>query len=194
MPEALRGRVSVTLEKVPLQRVLMEIATQAGLGLSYGEDLVRAAPMVSVRIDNKSAADALASAVDGTKWTVLVTASGQVAVSETSIPLIGTVAGRVTDRITNQPIEAVRVTIEGTELGQNTSADGRFSISGVTAGVHRVVARRIGFDVANAPVVVTDGETVNVTIAMSHSAISLSEVVVTAAGTERTREMGNSVS
>jgi len=194
MPESLRRRVNLTLEKVPLQRVLMEIATQAGLGLSYGEDLVRAAPMVSVRIDNKSAADALASAVDGTKWTVLVTASGQVAVSEASIPLIGTVAGRVTDRTTNQPIEAVRVTIEGTELGQNTSADGRFSISGVTAGVHRVVARRIGFDVANAPVVVTDGETVNVTIAMSHSAISLSEVVVTAAGTERTREMGDSLS
>ena len=49
MPEALARRVSVTLEKAPLQRVLMEIATQAGLGLSYGEDLVRAAPMISVR-------------------------------------------------------------------------------------------------------------------------------------------------
>ena len=65
--------------------------------------------MVSVHIDNKSAADALASAVVGTKWTVLVTATGQVAVSEVSIPLVGVVAGRVTDRATGQPVEAARV-------------------------------------------------------------------------------------
>jgi outer membrane receptor protein involved in Fe transport len=108
--------------------------------------------------------------------------------------LVGVVAGRVTDRATGQPVEAARVAIEPTELGQSTSADGRFSVAGVPAGIHRVVVRRIGYDVASVPVIVTDGETVSVAVTLSHSAISLSDVVVTAAGTERTREVGNSVS
>ena len=95
MPAALTRRVTVSLEKAPLQRVLMEIATQAGLGLSYGEDLVRAAPMVSVDIKGRTAADALAAAVSGTKWVVLVTASGQVTVGPAGVPLVGIVSGLV---------------------------------------------------------------------------------------------------
>src|SRR5437870_4556605 len=39
MPKALERRVSVHRAEVPLQQVLLDIATQAGLGLSYGEDL-----------------------------------------------------------------------------------------------------------------------------------------------------------
>ncbi|MDB4906166.1 MAG: hypothetical protein JWO05_950 [Gemmatimonadetes bacterium] len=194
MPEALKRRVSVTLERVPLQRVLMEIATQAGLGLSYGEDLVRAAPTVSVDITGLSAADALARAVDGTRWTVLVTASGQVTVSSASVMMVGTVSGRVTDRGSNQPVEAAQVTIEGTTLGRTTTADGRFSITGVPAGAQHLNVRRIGYDAQSVPVIVADGQSATVDIALRHSAVSLSDVVVTATGTERTREVGNSVS
>src|SRR5260221_594113 len=40
MPEALARLVSVTLQKVPLQRVLMQIATQAGLGLCDARELL----------------------------------------------------------------------------------------------------------------------------------------------------------
>lgn len=173
MPDALKRRVTLTLEKAPLQRVLMEIATQAGLGLSYGEDLVRAAPMVSVRLDKKSAADALASAVEGTAFTVLVTANGQVAVSEATRPLVGIVAGRVTDRATTQPVEAAQVSIEGSTLGQVTNSDGRFSIAGVSAGVHRVSVRRIGYDATTVSAVVADGETVTVNATLNRSAMSL---------------------
>ncbi len=159
MPSQLARRVNLKLDGVPLQRVLMEIATQAGLGLSYGEDLVRAAPMVSVRIAGQSAADALASAVAGTQWMVLVTATGQVTVGRADVQYVGVVAGRVTDRVTTQPIENVQVTIEGTRLGQATDAEGRFAIAGVPAGPQRVAVRRIGYDPQSSVVIVTDGAT-----------------------------------
>src|SRR6476469_6261487 len=41
-PSALTRRVAVHRSDALLQEVLMAIATQAGLGLSYGEDLVQA--------------------------------------------------------------------------------------------------------------------------------------------------------
>ena len=125
---------------------------------------------------------------------MFVTATGQVAVSDAGTPLVGVIAGRVTDRANGQPVEAAQVVIDGTRLGGSTGTDGRFTIPGVPAGAHRVTVRRIGYEAASVPVIIADGETANVTVGIAHSAVSLSEVVVTAAGTERTREMGNSVS
>lgn len=194
MPKELTRRVSLTLEKAPLQRVLMEIATQAGLGLSYGEELVRDAPMVSINIAGKSAADALAQAVAGTKWTVFVTASGQVTVGPADVPLLGMVSGIVTDKGTSQPIADAQVSIEGTRLSQTTGNDGRYTIPGVPVGPQRITVRRIGYDAQSSAVMIADGEASTVSFVMSHSPVSLSQVVVTAAGTERTRELGSSVS
>src|SRR5215207_9294898 len=48
MPKALERRVSVRRTGVPLQQVLLDIATQASLGLSYGEDLAKSRTMVSL--------------------------------------------------------------------------------------------------------------------------------------------------
>lgn len=194
MPKELAHRVSLTLEKAPLQRVLMEIATQAGLGLSYGEELVRDAPIVSINVAASSAADALAKAVEGTKWTVFVTANGQVTVGPADIPLLGIVTGVVTDKGTNQPITEAQVSIEGTRLGATTNSDGRYTITAVPVGPQRITVRRIGYEAASSAVMIADGESNTVSFALSHSPVSLSQVVVTAAGTERTREIGSSVS
>ncbi|MEO7998678.1 MAG: carboxypeptidase-like regulatory domain-containing protein, partial [Gemmatimonadaceae bacterium] len=158
MPKELAHRVSLTLEKAPLQRVLMEIATQAGLGLSYGEELVRDAPMVSINITGKSAADALASAVEGTKWTVFVTANGQVTVGPADIPLLGIVTGVVTDKATAQPVSEAQVSIDGTRLGTTTNSDGRYTITAVPVGPQRITVRRIGYEAASSAVMIADGE------------------------------------
>lgn len=194
MPKELTRRVHLTLEKAPLQRVLMEIATQAGLGLSYGERLVREAPMVSIDVAGMIAADALAKAVEGTRWTVFVTASGQVTVSPADVQLLGIISGRVTDKADGQPLVGVSLHVEGTTLGATSGADGRYTIAAVPIGPQRVTARLVGYAPQTVPAMVTDGENTNVSIAMSHSAVSLSQVVVTATGVERTRQIGSSVS
>ena len=135
----------------------------------------------------------MASAVAGTQWMVLVTATGQVTVGRADVQYVGVVAGRVTDRVTTQPIENVQVTIEGTRLGQATDAEGRFAIAGVPAGPQRVAVRRIGYDPQSSVVIVTDGATQTADFSLAHSAASLAEVVVTATGEERTRAIGNSL-
>src|SRR5207249_8691489 len=56
IPAALARRVSINRDAVPLQQVLLDIANQAELGLSYGEDLVRARVVVSLKVGNETAA------------------------------------------------------------------------------------------------------------------------------------------
>ena len=65
---------------------------------------------------------------------------------------------------------------------------------GGTDRAQRVTARLVGYAPQTVPAMVTDGENTNVSIAMSHSAVSLSQVVVTATRAERTRQIGSSVS
>src|SRR5687767_2532473 len=56
-----------------------------------------------------------------------------------------TIAGRVTDRATNRPLDQVQVMVVGTTLGALTNAEGGYTIRGVPAGTHAVRALRVGY-------------------------------------------------
>jgi TonB-linked SusC/RagA family outer membrane protein len=106
----------------------------------------------------------------------------------------GTVTGTITDAATNQPLVAAQVFITGTTLGSTTGADGKYSISDVQPGTVEVNVRRIGYASITRQVQVAEGQTATADFALSSAAVSLSEIVVTATGEQRKREIGNAVS
>jgi TonB-linked SusC/RagA family outer membrane protein len=108
--------------------------------------------------------------------------------------LAGTILGRVTETGTGRSLAAVQVSIEGTNLGTLTDAEGRYSIANVPAGDVRLVANRIGYAQVVRTVTVRDGASVAADIQMTETAVLLDEVVVTgtAGGTQR-RAIGNVV-
>jgi TonB-linked SusC/RagA family outer membrane protein len=106
----------------------------------------------------------------------------------------GTISGTITDAATNQPLVAAQVFITGTTLGSTTGADGKYSISGVQPGTVEVNVRRIGYASTTRQVQVADGQTATADFALASAAVSLSEIVVTATGEQRKREIGNAVS
>ncbi|WP_309669857.1 TonB-dependent receptor, partial [Gemmatimonas sp.] len=57
----------------------------------------------------------------------------------------GKLTGVVTDAETGKPVEGVAVVIQGTTLGSNTNASGRYFIIQVPPGSFSVQARRLGF-------------------------------------------------
>ena len=50
----------------------------------------------------------------------------------------GSIRGRVVDSASNQPLNGVSVTVDGTALGTMSRADGSFDVNGVPAGPHGV--------------------------------------------------------
>lgn len=106
----------------------------------------------------------------------------------------GTITGTVTDAATRQPLVAAQVFITGTTLGSTTGADGKYSISGVKPGTVEVSVRRIGYGSASRQVQVAEGQSATADFALKSAAVSLSEIVVTATGEQRKREIGNAVS
>jgi hypothetical protein len=102
-------------------------------------------------------------------------------------PARGLITGVVTDAIAGIGLDAAAVQIVGTTLGANAAADGRFTIYNVPPGVFRVVARRIGYSVAQLDSVrVSAGQITTVNLSASAQVINLSAVVSTGGGASAT--------
>ena len=106
----------------------------------------------------------------------------------------GTVRGRVTEGTGGRGLPDAQVSVTDTRLGAVTGANGDFTIAGVPIGTRSIVVRRIGFSPATRTVSVTAEGVSTGDIALSASALNLTEVVVTgsAAPTEK-RKLGTSV-
>lgn len=57
----------------------------------------------------------------------------------------GELRGLVTDRMTGEPVQGVTIRIQGLRVGAITDSSGRFSIADIPAGIHMVIASRIGY-------------------------------------------------
>jgi TonB-dependent SusC/RagA subfamily outer membrane receptor len=101
----------------------------------------------------------------------------------------------VTDARTGGPVGAAAVEVDGTRIATSTSDDGRYRLTGVPAGSHVVIVRRLGYAAGRQTVTVTDDQSVTADFTLQAAAISLDQVVVTGtAGGEQRRSIGNAVS
>jgi TonB-linked SusC/RagA family outer membrane protein len=105
----------------------------------------------------------------------------------------GTIAGRVTDAATGQPIASVQLQVVGTNAGTLTNAEGSFTIRNLAAGTYTVRALRVGFAEASQSVRVSAGGTATASFQMRSVPTTLTPVVTTATGEQRRVEIGNAI-
>ncbi|HUQ80425.1 MAG TPA: carboxypeptidase-like regulatory domain-containing protein, partial [Gemmatimonadaceae bacterium] len=114
--------------------------------------------------------------------------------SRTTPRLVGTITGTVTTAQSNEPLEAVTVQIEGTQLGATTNAAGTYRIPNVPDGTHTLSVRRLGYARTTRQVTVSDGATVTANFALDKTATTLDQIVVTGTPEAQTkRELGNAI-
>ena len=99
----------------------------------------------------------------------------------------GTITGRVIDRASQQPVVGATVRVVGTTRGAQTSDQGTYRITGVTAGAVNVQALRIGYASITRPLTVANGETATLDFTLDAAATTLDVVQVTATGQEQSR-------
>src|SRR5207245_11745861 len=106
----------------------------------------------------------------------------------------GSIAGKVIDQTTQQPLANVEVAVPGTPLRDLSRNDGTFRIAGVRPGTQRVRATRIGYGSQFQEVTVPPGGAATVNLALVPAAAILEPVVVTGYGTQRREAITGSVS
>jgi TonB-linked SusC/RagA family outer membrane protein len=99
------------------------------------------------------------------------------------------IVGVVVDAASGRPVPGAQVQIVGSTRGASTDADGRFRITGVPARTAPIRVTRLGYK----PVTVTPSAGAPVRVALDIVAQGLEQVVVTATGEQRLKEMGSAV-
>lgn len=93
----------------------------------------------------------------------------------------GTVAGTVRDRATQETLPGVSITLEGTDFGTATDAEGRYRLSGVPAGPYNLRAAFVGYDaLLRANISVSSGNVNTLNLEINKAPQALGEVTVTA--------------
>lgn len=89
----------------------------------------------------------------------------------------GQITGRVLT-VDNQPAGGVSVEVRGHAFGAVSGADGAFRIDRVKPGQYTLIARFLGLQAQQKPVIILAGETTTVTFTLTESATQLQEVRV----------------
>jgi len=107
----------------------------------------------------------------------------------------GTVAGRVTDSKTGEPLIGASVVVDGTELGNATDLNGQYQIINVPPGTYNVTASYTGYnDQRKTGVLVVQDNTVTIDFKLSPTVIEIGRTIeVTATRKEMVNRQAVSV-
>lgn len=107
---------------------------------------------------------------------MLVAAAAPVVAEAQSAQITGTVR----DASTGNPLPTVQVHIQGTAIGNLSTATGTFTLSNVAPGTYTIIAQRLGYvEARQTDVVVGAGATVSLIFEMNPAVLSIQGVVAT---------------
>jgi len=196
--EVLAKPVSVSVDRVPIDRAIRALAAAAGVTVSYKYDVVVAAVpnVVTLHVRKMPLADAFARLLEGTSLQLVTVYGGQLVVTSAHTGTLtgGIIIGTVTSARTQSPLRGANVMLDDTVMQVRTDAEGHYRFANVAAGSHRVTVRAVGFVRKLQSITVTDDSTATLNVALDPSTVNtLDQVVVTATGAQRVRELGHVV-
>jgi hypothetical protein len=94
----------------------------------------------------------------------------------------GTIRGVILDRTGGTPVAGASVQIQDAKLAVKSNDTGQFELTAVAPGRHTVYVSMVGFALVKRPVVVSAGETLELTIVLSEGTGTYSEEITVTAG------------
>ncbi|HKC40152.1 MAG TPA: SusC/RagA family TonB-linked outer membrane protein, partial [Gemmatimonadales bacterium] len=191
----LRQHISLAFDGVTLKEALAEISRQARLGLVYADDDIPVSMPVSLRADRITVAAALTDVLLDAGVDVVFTSDGRATlVKRPPGPAVqlGSIAGTVTAQ-GGAPLQRASINVIGTRLSTETDAAGRYTISSVPVGTHRLRARMLGYAPADTSVDVAEGQESVVNFQLKAQAIELEAVVSVGYGEKRREDLTGAV-
>ena len=172
-------KMDISVDKMPLIDVLVQIRQMSGFAFVYDSDAVKKAAPVSLKMKNVTVQEILDKCFAGTLFTYLME-DNLVIIKLQKSPVVGKqvenqkITGGVTDE-KKMPLPGVTVVVKGVTLGTATDMNGRFSLLLPTIKDVSLLFSFIGMETTE--VKYTGQDTINVVMKEEQS--ELSEVVVT---------------
>ncbi len=91
----------------------------------------------------------------------------------------GSIYGKVTDAVSNEPLIGVNVILEGTNFGAATDLNGRYEIKGIPVNTYRIKASIIGYSSnTKTDIVVRSSKPAEVDFSLAEEAVKLQDITV----------------
>jgi len=194
----LRRPVTLSLDQVPLGTAIRAVARRAGVIILYRHEVIdTSSRLVTLDAMKTSLGDVMNRVLSSTRFQFVSLPGGQFSVVPGDIDRTqanGGIEGTIVDGKTQQPLRGVTVTLDDSLKRTRTDTRGKFQFTGVTAGPHRLTARYVGYTRLIQDVTVRDDVTATVTLVLHATGHVLDQVVVTATGEQRIRELPHIVS
>ncbi len=101
----------------------------------------------------------------------------------------GSLKGKITDKLTNEPVPFANIVVLGTKIGTTSDLDGNFKITGLKPGYIKLKVYFIGYKPATSEdVLISNNNVPYVEIKMEQTAQQLDEVVITVDPFEKNEE------
>lgn len=194
--------ISLDADQRPLASVLDDVCEAARATLVvHIRDSTVLARRVTLHLARVSVRTAFARALSGSGLHVTSVSNGHSLVvspdeptQEALMPQGGaSVTGTISDSATQIPLPSAEVRVSGVETRAITGANGVYSLKGLSAGTHTLVARRLGYAPVTKVVLLEDGKVRTVDFALPASSVLLDQVVTTVTGEQQVQALGNSI-
>lgn len=190
-------KVTLSVKKMPLQKVLTEIITQTGVSIVYSERVLQSASPVSIRVKDASVQEVLELCLKGQQVTYALEGNSFVirkrpeaaAAPAAAADSLVTVTGRVASA-DGTPLPGATVMVRGTRKGTQTTEQGMFRLTEVPPGAVLVISS-IGYTTQEAAIP-AGGSAMNITLLEDTK--SVSEVVVVGYSNKKKSELTSAVS
>jgi iron complex outermembrane receptor protein len=146
---ALRRQLSLDLDGKSVKEALAIISASAGMDIAYGSDAIPFNAVLHLKADGITVAAALTDVLADEPVDVVFSRDGRATIvrrgAAVTVGETGTLAGRVTDARSNEPVRHVVVHLDGTPYGGQTDQDGAYKIPNVPPGTYTAIVRLVGY-------------------------------------------------
>jgi len=189
--------VTVHVESVSLPHAIEVVAASANVRISFNRSVLDAyAKPVTVVAKNLPLGTVCERLLAGTDLRVIGTSDNQLAIimgEPMAKSTSGLLLGTVTSAKTKRPLRGVSIILGDSTVITRTNESGQYRFPNVASGSYKVTARSIGYARQTKPVTVRDDQTTTLDFLLESSVNALDQVVVTATGEQRIRELGHVV-
>lgn len=184
--------------EITLPKALRAIADETGLRLNYSTALVPSSKTVNLELEEVALTEALDYLLADLGLGYVISSTGHLVISERQDIIeeqTGRVFGQVQDAETGEELIGATVRIEETRQGIAVGADGEFELTGIEEGSYTLYINFVGYESRRIDFELAEGEELNLgVLELRYSDIDMDELIVTATGLMRSREVGSSQS
>ncbi len=163
----------------PLEFALTEIARESGINLVFDPALTNNR-LVYQRIRNADLNTTLLQTLAGTGLDWIILSTGTYVIIKTSYikPHLGSFSGMIIDNRTGEPLPGATVLLADAGGGTVSNQSGRFNLSGLINGHHRIIVSFVGYEPVVLDIHIPNGENASEVIRLNQGYIQFSPIVV----------------